>query len=221
MPAKKHTKLQLSFSSPVTLYICFTALAVFVLDVTFVPGIIQEFFSAPACMKITGGFDWKNVLDYLRLFFHIIGHSGWKAMALNLAFVLILAPQLEKQYGSGILALMVLVCAFVSGILNVCFNPQPLCGSDGLVFMLALVASKNYVTKKELPLTAVLLLILLVLKDFVITDTQTKIRALIQIGGGLSGSLLVFLTAERGPSVRKTSKASAATREGLFPPADE
>ena len=211
MPAKKHTKLKLSFTSPVTLYICFTALAVFALDAAFVPGIIQKIFSAPASLKVAGGFDWKNALDYLRLFFHVLGHSGWRDMALNLSFVLILAPQLEKQYGSGVFALMILVCAFVSGILNVCFNQQPLCGSDGLVFMLALVASKNYVTKKELPFTAVLLLILLILKDFVNTDTQTKIRALIQIGGGLCGSLLVFLTAERGSSAKKTAKPAIET----------
>ena len=206
MPAKKHTKFKLSFSSPVSLYICFTALAVFSLDATFVPGIIQKIFSAPASLKVAGGFDWKNILDYLRLFFHVLGNPGWKDIALNLAFVLILAPQLEKQYGSVVLTLMVLVCAFVSGILNVCFNPQPLCGSDGLVFMLALVTSKNYVTKKELPFTAVLLLILLVLKDFVNTDTQAKIRTLIQIGGGLCGSLLVFLATEKGTTAKRTTK---------------
>ena len=152
MPAKKHTKLKLSFSSPVTLYICFTALAVFALDATFVPGIIQKIFSAPASLKVAGGFDWKNILDYLRLFFHVLGHPGWKDIALNLAFVLILAPQLEKQYGSVVLTLMVLVCAFVSGILNVCFNPQPLCGSDGLVFIWHWLLPKTMLQKRNYPL---------------------------------------------------------------------
>ncbi len=221
MPAKKHTKLKLSFSFPVTLYICFTALIIYLLDSTFVPSLITNVFSVPASLRTTGGFDWKNVLDYLRLFFHVLGHSSWSSLVTNLAFILILAPNLEEQYGSGVLALMVLVCAFVSGILNVCFNPQPLLGSDGVVFMLVLVTSANYITKREVPLTAVVLIILFVLKNLVNTGDNEKIRALIHIAGGVCGSLLVFLAGEKSSVKRKTSKASAASHDGLFPAADE
>ena len=43
---------------------------------------------------------WLNPMQYVRLFTHIIGHSGYDHFINNFTMILLVGPMLEEKYGS-------------------------------------------------------------------------------------------------------------------------
>ena len=113
---------------------------------------------------------------------------------------------MEEKYGSGMIALMFTVTAFVTGIINACFIPSSLLGASGISFMLIVLASISTVTKNKIPLTFLLVIAVYVSKEF-ISPSASNVSTIAHIAGGLCGSLFGFLVA---PKQKRSEKISVS-----------
>ena len=167
------------------------------------------FFSAPTSFKAEAtAFNFRNPVHYLRLFFHIFGQRHWAGLVRDLSFILLLGPQLEKLYGTKLLLLMFSVCAFVTGVLNVCFLAVPLCGAGCIAFMMILLTVYMSIKKQVVPVSCVLLLLLYTGQS--ISSTGGGNTEIVHLIAGICGSLFGMIQPEKKKPAA-TPKKSAAT----------
>lgn len=209
MTKKKNifSSLKITYNAPVTLTFSLIAVAVLCAETLLHKKIILNFFSAPGSAQSPLPFGITNVLDYIRLIFHVFGHSDWNHLISNIAFILLLGPVQEEKYGSILLAVMMFTASVVSGVLNVCFSPLTLTGADSIAFMMILLTSFASIKKNEIPLSFILILILYIGKDIALKSLQQNITTLSHIAGGLCGSMFAFL-ATPGKRISKTAQSA-------------
>lgn len=98
---------------------------------------------------------------YLRLFTHVIGHSGWAHFIGNASYLLLLGPMLEEKHGAGKMIQVIVITAVLTGIVNNLIFPNVgLCGASGVVFALIVMASFTGFQKGELPLSSILVIVI-------------------------------------------------------------
>ena len=96
-------------------------------------------------------------LFFVRLFGHVLGHSGYAHFAGNMVLFLVVGPPLEEKYGSKALLAGILLTALVSGLLQCALFPHTaLLGASGIVFMLILLSSLAGMKAGTVPLTLIL-----------------------------------------------------------------
>ncbi len=199
----------LTFNAPVTIVFSIICALILLLN-QFVFGghLINTLFTAPGSQKSDFAFNWKSVLDYIRLLTYVFGHADWPHLLGNLAFILLLGPLMEERYGSAMLALMMVVTAFVTGVINACLIPKSLVGSSSIVFMLIMLSSLVNIEKKEIPLTFILVFALYIGTQFInsAASNERNVAAFAHIAGGLCGSLFGFMAAPKTRTARKSSK---------------
>lgn len=204
-------KKRVSFNSPVSLIFAICCLVATLLSLYLPKGVAEKvanFFNAPNCQSSENAFNWKNALDYFRLFLYVFKHSDWNHLLSNLAFILLLGPMMELRFGKTIFSLMILTATFVAGILCASLLSKPMSGASGIVFMLILLNTLASITKSEIPVTFVLVLVAFLAKE-ILTAVDTKNIAIIaQIAGAVCGSLFTFLIAPKGrsPKPKKTAR---------------
>jgi len=146
---------------------------------------------------------WTDPVMYLRLFTHILCHQDLPHFTGNFLLILAVGPLVEEKYGSGPVALMMLVTALITGLINVIFFRNILLvGASGIVFMLILLASFTNIQEGKLPLT-VLLVGLLYIGNEVVNGliSQDDISQVTHIAGGLCGAGFGLLI--HGGTIRK------------------
>lgn len=210
MAKKKRAKLRVIYNAPVTLTFSIAAVVVMVME-HFMPGFAGMFFTAPGKIGSEVGFNWNGVLDYFRLFTHVLGHQDWGHLLSNLSFILLLGPLLEERYGSAMLTLMITITALVTGVLNVCFIPRTLMGASGISFMMILLSSFTAISKHQIPLTFLLVLALYMGRELLVGLQDKNVSSLAHIAGGLCGSLFGFLTAHSPRKARTTRTESSVS----------
>lgn len=211
-------KFKLTYNAPVTLTFAILSVFILLLDKYLLGGhLISPIFTAPArigkhIQTASGdmliGFNYKSVLDYFRLFTHVLGHSDWNHLLGNFAYILLLGPLLEERYGSKMLLLMIVVTAFVTGVINVCLIPRTLLGASGIVFMLIVLASITNIEKNVIPLSFVFVVVLFLGRELINAPKTENISTVAHIAGGLCGSMFGFMVA---PKSKRTSKKENKT----------
>ena len=93
---------------------------------------------------------------YIRLFGHDLGHAGWEHYVNNMLLLLVVGPMLEEKYGSRKLLVMILLTAFVTGMVNLLFFQVRVLGASGIVFMMILRSSITSMKEQRIPLTLIL-----------------------------------------------------------------
>lgn len=186
--------MRIRYNAPVTLTFALISSVVLLVNMFFIGNLIPTFFAVPG----SGSFDSRDILGYLRLFTHVIGHANWTHLLSNFAFILLLGPILEEKYGSGSLLLMMLATAFITGVLNVLLFPSGLLGASGIVFMMILLISFTNIRAGEIPLTFILILLLYLVREIVTSFQTNDISEFAHIAGGFCGSLFGFLRPRRG-----------------------
>ncbi|MCR4940361.1 MAG: rhomboid family intramembrane serine protease [Treponemataceae bacterium] len=183
------------FNAPVTLTFSLTCIAVIIIKQNL--NLLPVIFTAPGCQTSEFAFNWKDPVHYIRLFMHVFGHTDWNQLSGNLAFILLLGPALEDKFGSGLLALMITITAFVTGIINVCFIPSLLMGASGTVFMMILLSSYTTIDKTKIPLTFILVCLTYIGKEFLSQGGEgvSAVTTVAHIAGGICGSILGFMAA--------------------------
>ncbi len=219
--AKK--KFHLTYNAPVTLTFAFICLAVFLLD-SYVPFFrgrtISTLFMAPGNRGAPEPFDWKNLLDYFRMIFHVLGHAGWNHLLGNFSFILLLGPLLEERYGSFMILVMIFVTSLVTGVVNVCFIPSPLLGASCVAFMFIILSSIVTLDKKEIPLSFILIVLLFIGREIYSSFSASQsgitssVSVMAHIVGGICGSLFGFLVAPKGRKARSAEKT--LVQDGAF-----
>jgi len=173
---------RIRFNSPTVLTFSLTAVVVYFIG-RVLPNFTLALFTAPPSIS------WGNPFDYVRLVTHVLGHASWGHLLGNLAYILLLGPLLEEKYGSGTLALMMMVTAVVTGLINAALFSTGLLGASGIVFMFIILASMTDARKGTIPLTFILVALI-----FIGTELVNALRAdnISQsahlIGGGLGAT---------------------------------
>lgn len=127
-------------------------------------------------------------LFYIRLFGHVLGHSGWSHYIGNMMLFLLIGPMLEEKYSSKDLLFMILITAFVTGIVHIIVSPARLLGASGVVFMMITLSSVTSVKKGKIPLTLIFVVILYIGQQIINgIFVKDNISQLTHIVGGVLG----------------------------------
>ncbi len=137
---------------------------------------------------------WGDVLTYVRLFGHVIGHSSWQHFFNNTLYLLIVGPSVEEKYGSRNLLGAMAVTAVVSGLVHCFLSPNTaLLGASGIVFMLIFLSSLAGARNGQIPLTLILVAVLYLGQEiYDAVFVQDGISHLTHIIGGVCGTVLGF-----------------------------
>lgn len=196
------------FDAPCALIFSMVSLLIFLLSRELLPS-LNAFFSAPGAQGSAVAFDWLNPLQYARLLFHVLGNTSWSVFASDLAFILLLGPQLEQRFGSLVIALMMTVTALVSGILNAAFSSSLLMGATGIAFMMILLAAFTTIDKAAIPLSFFCAAVLFLFRELYYAIDTASLSNFAHLAGGLAGSSLGFTAKIPQPAKRKPRAASS------------
>ncbi len=217
MPKKKRifTRPKIRCNAPTTIAFILICTVILAVETIFHTELIAYFFTTGGAHKSPAPFNAAYAFDYARLFLHVFGNSDRLHFISEAVFILLLGPSAEEKYGSFLLVLMLAVAAAFSGVLNACFSPIPLTGSGTAAFLLAFLFLFSTRKKNEVPLSYILIFILYAGKIIADIQTQRNIIPLIQIAGGLCGSLLSFFAVPQKKTQTKSTaaKTPAATRK--------
>lgn len=150
--AKK--QLRFVFDAPAATVFAILGVLVFLADVLSHHVVIPSFCTCRSLKALGDGaelFDFKNALDYVRLFLHVFAGTSWEMVLLNALFVLLLGPQLEERYGTPMLCLMMILTALVTGVLCVCTGCLVATGAEGIIFMMIVLISLTAFARRRLP----------------------------------------------------------------------
>jgi len=133
-------------------------------------------------------------LMYLRLFTHALGHSGTTHYVNNFIIILLVGPMLEEKYGTKYMIIMMVVTAFVTGLLWIMMSPYAKLGASGIVFMLILLSSFTNLQRGKIPLTLILAVIIYLGREVISAATlDDNIAYMSHIVGGVCGALFGFV----------------------------
>lgn len=184
----KKPKFRITFNSPVTLGFVFLCFVVTLLGVISGGWITRTFF-------VTYYAPPDHPLMYLRLFTHVLGHSGFAHFIGNASYLLLLGPMLEEKYGSGQLLEVIGITAFVTGLFNnLFFRNVGLCGASGVVFAFILLSSFTGFKEGEIPLTFILVIVVYLGQQvYEGIAVQDNISNSAHIVGGMVGTVLGYM----------------------------
>jgi membrane associated rhomboid family serine protease len=177
---------RIQYNAPVTLTFALVSLAV--LGLAQITGgastrLLFSVYQAPL----------TDPLMYVRLVGHVLGHADITHYFNNFVLVLLVGPMLEEKYGAKWMAIMMLVTAFVTGLLFMLVSKNALLGASGIVFMMILLSSFTNLQKGRIPLTLILALIIFIGREALTgATTESNISHLAHIAGGLCGALFGF-----------------------------
>ncbi len=104
-------------------------------------------------------------LTYIRMFTYIFGHNDFNHFINNFLYILLIGPMIEEKYGSINLLIMILITAFVSGLISIIISRDRILGASGIVYMLIVLSSFVNFEAGTIPITLVLICILYVASE--------------------------------------------------------
>jgi membrane associated rhomboid family serine protease len=127
-------------------------------------------------------------LTYLRLFLHVLGHSGYAHFMGNMLMVLVLGPSLEEKYGSRNLLIGIVATAVITGLFQMIFFKSALLGASGVVFMMIVLSSFSGIKKGYIPLTLILVFLLYIGDEIIdLVTNSDNVSQTAHILGGVWG----------------------------------
>ncbi|MDR2767193.1 MAG: rhomboid family intramembrane serine protease [Treponema sp.] len=180
--------MKVKYNAPAVLTFTLICVVVLLLSRTVARGLTAAWFMVPG----RGGFNAVSVRSWFTLFSHVAGHADWNHFLSNFAFILLLGPILEENYGSSSLLIMMALTAVITGVLNVLLFRNGLLGASGIVFMMILLASFTNFSRGEIPLTFILVLLIYLGREIAASFSTNNISEFAHIVGGFCGSLFGF-----------------------------
>lgn len=134
-------------------------------------------------------------LTWVRAISHIFGHADWSHLIGNMSYLLLLGPMLEEKYKSSTLAIVVVLTALATSLVNYIFFPYiALCGASGVVFAFILLSSFTSFKDGEIPLTFILVaLFFLGQQVYEGITVQDNISNTAHIVGGIVGGITGYV----------------------------
>lgn len=139
-------------------------------------------------------------LTWVRAITHIFGHADWSHLIGNMSYLLLLGPMLEEKYKSSTLAIVVVLTALATSLVNYIFFPYiALCGASGVVFAFILLSSFTSFKDGEIPLTFILVaLFFLGQQVYEWITVQDNISNTAHIVGGIVGGITGYVLNKSG-----------------------
>ncbi|MCZ2100521.1 MAG: rhomboid family intramembrane serine protease [Chitinophagales bacterium] len=182
--------LKIKWNAPVILSYALLCTVVFIMDI-FMGGYLMPFFTVYPNISLV------NPLSWISLFTHVVGHISLEHLLGNMTFILLLGPIIEEKYGSSKTLQMILVTAFITGLVSVFIFNIGLLGASGIVFMLILLVSFTNVKSGEIPISFILVAILFLGKELINSTQANQIAESAHIIGGICGSIFGFQSNSR------------------------
>lgn len=134
----------------------------------------------------------SDPLTWLRMFTHVLGHTGYAHFMSNLTLLLVIGPPLEERYGGKRLTICIVVTALVSGVIQFVFFPETaLLGASGIVFMMILLSSLSGMGKGAIPVTFLLVAAIYLGGEILdAVNTLDNVSQLTHVVGGVCGAVL-------------------------------
>lgn len=178
---------RLDYNSPVVLSMFFISAIALLL------GLVTNGWTTHAVFSVYRS-SMLNPLTYVRLIGHVFGHANLEHFLGNMLLLLVVGPPLEEKYGSGPLAVGILVTAVLSGILHmVLFPAVALMGASGIVFMMIMLASLCGMKNGKIPLTLILVAILYLGQEvYAIVFIKDNVANCMHIVGGACGTVFGY-----------------------------
>lgn len=182
---------KIDYNSPVVLSFAFASFIVLLL------GYLTNGFTT-RLLFCTYRFSLMDILGYVRLFGHVLGHANLSHYINNMMMLLLVGPMLEEKYGSKALLEMILVTAFITGVLNNLLFSTGLLGASGIVFMMIILSSVTSVKEGKIPLTLIVVVILYLGEQIVSgLFTSDNISQLTHIIGGVCGGVFGMMLKQK------------------------
>lgn len=108
-----------------------------------------------------------DILSYIRIFGHILGHADWNHYFSNFLIILLVGPMLEEKYGSKNILLIMIFTAFVTSILHLALSNYALLGASGIAFTFILLSSLVNFQNGEIPLTFIFVAFIFIGREIV------------------------------------------------------
>lgn len=139
-------------------------------------------------------------LTWVRAITHIFGHADWSHLIGNMSYLLLLGPMLEEKYKSSTLAIVLVLTALATSLVNYIFFPYiALCGASGVVFAFILLSSFTSFKDGEIPLTFILVaLFFLGQQVYEGITVQDNISNTAHIVGGIVGGITGYVLNKSG-----------------------
>lgn len=188
MDEQKQHRFRVTFNSPVVLTFVFLCFVATLLGVLSKQQLTYDLFR-------TRGSSLTNPMTYVRMFTHVIGHSGWTHFIGNMSYILLLGPLLEEKYGGKNIIEVICITAIVTAILNrIFFANIALCGASGVVFAFILLSSMTSFRDGEIPITFILVAVIYIgqqVYDGIVVDDN--VSNLSHVLGGVIGAVSGFV----------------------------
>lgn len=217
----KKSSPKFNYDFPLTVTFALLSVFVFVLDLLAFKGRLFSVFICHGSKAADVAFNFKSPVDYAGLIFHAFVNRDLNMLFTNLLVIILLGQTLEERYGSVMLALMMCISVLVSGVLTACISTVPLVGAGSLIFMMAVLVSLTELTKKKIPVSCLLVFILFLCLSFYRTSggykgielLQKNVGVLVELIGGLCGSIFGFLVLPKKKPVKKAEKTIVAVED--------
>lgn len=200
----KKNKIKFNFNSPVILTLSIISILFFVFD-NFV--LKQKLNQTLLLTPTLGGdfvFNFKSVKSYLRILLYIFGGTDPYGYVLYLILFLQLGTKIEEYYGSVVCGIMIFAATIFTGVLSACSCENAFSGIAPVVCMLIILDTVSYISKKNIPITSVLIIVLFFLSEYIKKNPNGLIGILIILAGGLCGSLFAFMATPKKRAAKKT-----------------
>jgi membrane associated rhomboid family serine protease len=174
---------RITYNAKFTLSFCLLSLVMLLLNM-FTGGLANNVFSLDPNLSFLGAY---------RLISYIFCHANVQHLFSNFLFLLLLGPILEEKYGAKLLALMTVITAIATGLVNAAFFNDSIIGASGIVFMFIVLSSIVNVKQKELPLTFVFIVVIYIGGELFNGFDKDNISQFGHVLGGVCGGALGFL----------------------------
>lgn len=183
---------KIHYNAPVILTLFLLSLAVLILDALTQGWTTRRLFTVYRSSPL-------DPLFYVRLFGHVLGHSGYAHFAGNMVLLLVVGPPMEEKYGSKVLLVGILLTALVSGILQCLIFPGTgLLGASGIVFMLIMLSSLAGMKAGYIPLTLILVAFLYLGQEvYAALFVKDNVAHFMHLVGGACGTAFGFFIARK------------------------
>jgi membrane associated rhomboid family serine protease len=176
--------LRLTFNAPVVLGFCLIAFIVSIVSSLSIPlNYILSF----------DGFSVLNPLKLATLLTYPFAHADFSHLFGNLMFLLLLGPILEEKYGSGNLALMLVLTAALSGVVMGILPGGAVMGASGIVFMFIMLVSITGCRDGEIPVTLILVALVYLGQEILNLMDSDNVSQLGHLLGGVFGIAFGFI----------------------------
>jgi rhomboid protease GluP len=174
---------RVTYNAKFTLSFCLLALVMLLMNML-AGGVVNNVFSLSPRLSVTGSY---------RLITYVFCHANVQHLVSNFLFLLLLGPILEEKYGAKLLAVMTVITAVVTGLVNAAFFNDSIIGASGVVFMFIVLSSIVNVKQKEIPLTFIFIVVIYIGGELFNGFNDDNISQFGHVLGGVCGGVLGFL----------------------------